>query len=80
MSSSSKVKLGNVATYYTDVVNRQKMRKMFKWGIWSIPFFCGILHGRHHILFHFRMFNNIFEYETPKNIILGPSYVAPQPP
>ena len=42
--------------------------------------FCGILHGRPHFLFHFQMLTNIFKYETLKNVTLGRSHVAPQPP
>ena len=80
MSSLSKLKPGNVAICHRDVVNPLKMRRNVEMGDLVYALFCGILHGRSHFLFHFQMLNKIFEYETPKNITLGPSHVAPQPP
>ena len=80
MYSLTKLKPENMAICHRDVVNRLKMWGDFEMGDLIYAFFCRILHGNHHSLFHFRMVNTIFEYETPKNITLGPSYVAPQPP
>ena len=62
------------------VVNRLKMGRNIEIGDLVYALFCGILDGRHHVLLHFQTLNNIFEYETPKNISMGPNHVAPQPP
>ena len=43
-------------------------------------FFCEILTVDPKFLSYFRMLIKVFEYEIPKNIRLGPSHVAPQPP
>ena len=80
MSSLSKLKPENVAICHRDVVNWLKMRRNVEMGDLIYALGCGILHGRPHFLFLFQMLTNIFEYETPKNITLGPKYVAPQPP
>ena len=80
MSSLSKLKPGYVAICHRDVVNRLKMSRNLEMGDLVYALFCGILPGRPHFLFYFKMLNNIFEHETPKNITLGPSHVAPQPP
>ena len=80
MSSLSNLNPGNVAICLRDIVNRLKMGRSGEMVDLVYALFCGILHGGPHFLFHFQMPNNIFEYETPKNIIFGSTHVAPQPP
>ena len=63
-----------------NVVNRLKMRRNVEIGDLVYALFCRTFTVDPNFLLHFQTLNNIFEYETPKNITLEPSHVAPQPP